>query len=187
MSGIGGMEPRKLPAQAGFTLLEVLITLFIIALAVLGTAGLQSLAAKTSLGGQFRTQAVILGLDILERIEANNSAAMSSAYAASTLPTTFPTDCYATFCIPADLAVYDLVQFRNKLVAQLPGASASITVSASGPFVDYRVEIIWVERISKGSRTAVATSGTTTVTDAGKTETFSYTVTKTFYNRSVVV
>lgn len=186
MSGIHGVDVRKSSAQTGFTMLEVLVTLFIIALAVLGTAGMQSLAVKTSLGGQLRTQAVILGQDILERIEANNPAAVAGTYAVSTLPTSAPTDCYAGFCSPADLATYDLVQFRSKLLAQLPGATATITVSGSGPFV-YSVQINWVERIAKGSTTTVATSGTTTVTDAGKTETFSYTVSKTFYDRSVVV
>ena len=172
--------------QRGFSMLEVLITLVIIALTLLGTAGMQSFAMKMSQGGQLRTQAVILGMDILERIEANNDGAVAASYAASTLPTTFTTDCYSVPCPAAALAAYDLVQFQAKLSTQLPGASATISVSGTGPWV-YTVQINWVERITRSAATAVTTSGTTTVTGAGQTESFSYTVSRTVYNRSLVV
>jgi type IV pilus assembly protein PilV len=186
MSRIDGIDPHGLPAQKGFTMLEVLITLFIIALAVLGTAGLQSLAIKIGQGGQLRTQAVILGLDILERIEANNPSAITGAYAVSPLPSSFATNCSSADCVSAELATYDLVQFQNKLDAQLPGATVSITMTGGGPWV-YTVQISWTERIAKGSTTAVTTTGPTTVTGSGATESFSYTVSKTIYDRSVVV
>ena len=70
-------------ALAGFTLLEVLITMFVIAVALLGTAGLQAYAMKISQTGQLRTEAVILGLDLLERIEANNPGAVGGNAAMS--------------------------------------------------------------------------------------------------------
>ena len=68
-------RPQRLSQMRGFTMIEVLVTLVIIALTLLGTAGLQSYAMKMNQGGQLRTQAVVLALDLLERIEANNAAA----------------------------------------------------------------------------------------------------------------
>jgi type IV pilus assembly protein PilV len=171
---------------AGFTLLEILVTLFVLAIGILGTASLQAFALKISQGGQLRSQAVILGLDLLERIEANNPAAIAGNYAPATLPTSFPKDCATSYCLPTELATYDLVQFKNRLEAQLPGASAAITFAGAGPFT-YTIQINWEERIAKGARTQVDTGGSTTVGVSGKTERFSYTVSKMFPNRSIAV
>jgi type IV pilus assembly protein PilV len=178
---------RIAPARArGFSMLEVLITLVIIALSLLGTAGMQTYAIKMSQGGQLRTQAVILGMDILERIEANNDGAVAGSYVATTLPSSFTTDCYSAPCTAASLATYDLYQFQAKLGTQLPSASATVSVTGTGPWV-YTVQINWVERITRGSTTAVTGSGSTNLSNAGQTENFSYTVSRKIYNRSLVV
>jgi len=170
----------------GFTLLEVLVTLFVIAIALLGTAGLQSYAMKVHQGGQLRTQAVVLGSDMLERIEANNEAAKVGAYVADPLPSAFPVDCFGTSCTTAALATYDLVQFKTKLEAALPNATATIVRTGAGPWT-YTLQINWEERITKTSRTTAATTGTTTVSATGETERFSYTVSRTIYNRMVMI
>lgn len=172
--------------QSGFTLLEVLVTLFVIAIALLGTAGLQTYAMKVHQGGQFRTQAVILGLDVLERIEANNEAAIIGAYVASPLPTVAPVDCFGTACSPTDLATYDLVQVGVKLATSLPNGTATIAIAGAGPWT-YTLQINWEERITRSARTATTTTGLSTVGTAGETERFSYTVSRTIYNRSLVI
>ena len=163
--------------EAGFTLLEVLITLLVIALALLGTAGLQAYAMKITTSGQFRTQAVILGIDLLERFEANNVAAITGAYAVDPLPTAIVVDCDANDCTTAELATFDLVQFGAKLAAELPTSTATITVAGAGPWT-YTLQINWVERLTKGSAT---TAG------GGQTENYAYTVSRTIYDRSIVI
>ena len=172
--------------SAGFSLIEILVTLFVIALGVLGTASLQANALKMSQGGQLRSQAVVLSLDLLERIEANNPAAIAGSYAPATLPTSYANDCAVNNCLPSELATYDLVQFINRMQAQLPGANVTITSAGANPFI-YTIQITWQERIGKASGTSVATKGNTTVGASGKTETFSYTITKMFPDRSIVV
>lgn len=171
--------------HCGFTLLEVLVTLFVIAIALLGTAGMQTYAMKVNQGGQLRTQAVVLGLDLLERIEANNEAAIAGAYAANPLPTVAPVNCYASACSLTNLAAYDLAQIGVKL-AVLPNGTASVAITGAGPWI-YTVQINWEERITRSARTATTTSGTTTVGATGETERFSYTVSRTIYNRSIVI
>lgn len=179
---------RSLRTETGFTLLEVLVTLMVIALALLGTAGLQAYAMKVSQSGQLRTEAVILGADLLERIEANNEAAIAGNYAADPLPTAAPTNCYTTACTPAELATYDLVQFRNRLEAALPSSSATVAVAAAGADLwTYTVQVDWTERITRGSRTTTTSSGTTTVAAGGETENFSFTVSRTIHDRGGVL
>lgn len=174
--------------QAGFTLLEILVSLMIIALGVLGTAGLQALSLKINQGGQLRSQAVVLGLDFIERIEANNGATVVGGYAPASYPTSYTVDCATTFCTTAQLATYDLVDFKTRVDAALPGAAITVTMTGTGPFT-YTVRIDWTERISKGKGTTVDTSGSSTVTSAGagKTETFSYSITRMYQNRALIV
>ena len=63
------------PASRGFTLIEVLVTMVIIAIGIMGLAGLQ----MTSLNSQFesyqRTQALLLVEDMSNRLRANAVAA----------------------------------------------------------------------------------------------------------------
>jgi len=171
--------------QSGFTLLEILVSLLLIAIGVLGTAGLQALALKINQGGQLRSQAVVLGMDFVERIEANNVAAIAGKYAPATYPTAYTKDCNTNFCTTDELATYDLVEFKTHVDRALPGATITLSVSGTGPFT-YTVTINWVERISKAKSTTVDT-GASIVTGGGATETFSYSITRMYQNRQVII
>jgi len=61
--------------RRGFSLIEVLVTLVILAVGLLGLAAVQSRAQQTTLEAYQRTQAVALMLDMTNRIETNREAA----------------------------------------------------------------------------------------------------------------
>ena len=61
--------------EGGFSMVEVLVTLLIIALALLGTAGLQAYSMRLSQSSVLRSQAVFLVADLSERMEANRERA----------------------------------------------------------------------------------------------------------------
>ncbi len=61
--------------HGGFTMIEILVTLFILAIGLLGLAGMQALAQKTELESYQRAQALILLNDIIDRIRTNRPAA----------------------------------------------------------------------------------------------------------------
>jgi len=162
----------------GFSLLEVLIALFLMSVALLGTAGMQVYALKVTQGGQFRAQAVVLGADLMERLEANNAGAVAGSYVA-TLPTsTTAPDCTTSSCAPSQMAIYDLDQSQQNLARQLPAATATITMTGAGPFV-YTLTVSWQERSFK--------SRSSTTSSQSATESFSYTVSRTVYNRAAVI
>lgn len=157
-------------AQRGFSMIEVLITLVIIATALFGTAGLQLYAMRMNQSGQFRTQAIFLASDIAERMEANKKAAVDGNY---TLPLTNTVGSTAADCAKADcgetaLAEWDLVQWGNSIFNLLPGASWQVTQTATGNPSTYVIVINWTDR---RTNTQYATSGTG--------ETFAYTATRT--------
>ena len=69
------------PAR-GFTLLEVLISLLVIALGLLGLAGLQARLQQAEFESYQRSQAIVLLYDMVDRIRANKATA--SCYAITT-------------------------------------------------------------------------------------------------------
>ena len=179
------MPPHPIPNQHGFTLLEVLITLIIIAGALLGTAGMQAYGIKLTQGSQFRSQAVYLAVEMLERIDSNNPGAKGGNYVndkivgMSAAPAC---DTSTSACAAADLALQDMKQFETKLVAQLPSPTARITCAPApcaanpGPWT-YTVDITWVQ-------TASTPKGTKAETTVQTTETLTYSVNRTVYDRT---
>ena len=156
----------------GISMIEVLITMFVVAVALLGTASLQAHALKVNHGSQFRGQAVLLGMDILERIESNNDGAVAGNYAATLPGNTAAPACATLPCTAAQMATFDLVQVEQAL-RQLPEATATVTFAGAGPYT-YTVQINWTERASRK-----AAGGGTPATEA-----FSYTVSRTVYDKS---
>lgn len=57
--------------SGGFTLVEVMITVFIVAVGLLSVAGLQALSKKSNFDAIQRTQAAALAQDLIERMRAN--------------------------------------------------------------------------------------------------------------------
>jgi type IV pilus assembly protein PilV len=166
---------KKIIRQQGFSMIEVLVTLVIIATALLGTAGLQAHALKTSKGSEFRNQAIFLSGDIVERMEANKAEAVLGAYvvAANLAGATNPasTACDTGSCTGAALAAYDLANWQAA-VAALPTGSGSITLDTAGNPATYTIQVSWVDRAtSQNSAGAAAVSG-------GKGELFSVTTSK---------
>ena len=67
-------QPRRY-AEQGTTMLEVLITIVILAFGMLGLAGLQSKIFTAEMESYQRAQAIVLTNDMVERMNANRNAA----------------------------------------------------------------------------------------------------------------
>lgn len=153
---------RLLPGQGrnnrtmrGFTMVEILVSLLILAIGLLGLAGLQASGLRYSGNSALRTQAVLLSQDIVERMRANPTGVSTSNYAATTLPSSYTTDCGATTCTAATLATYDLVKWKNTIDNRLPaGASATIAITNNSPSAGIHtvaITLTWSERATESS------------------------------------
>lgn len=69
-----------LPHCDGFTLLEVLIAVLVMAIGLLGLAALQTSTVQFNRGAYLRSQATSLGYDIADRMRANREAALAGSY-----------------------------------------------------------------------------------------------------------
>lgn len=68
------MLNRKRHNQKGFTLVEVLVTVLVLAVGLLGLAGLQLAGMKSNRSAYLRSQAVIATYDLLDRMRAEPSS-----------------------------------------------------------------------------------------------------------------
>ena len=67
------MRPRRAGRQSGFSMIEVLIALLVLAFGLLGLAFMQTLNLRYTKSAQQRTQAVNLASELLDTMRANRS------------------------------------------------------------------------------------------------------------------
>ena len=122
-------QPARKPMiwnQRGDTMIEVLVTIIIIAVGVLGTAALQVTTLKNLSSSHSASVAAIVAQDFAERMRANPVAALAGNYDHSVAPTT-TTDCVGSPCADvADLAAYDIETWWAQLTAVLPSGTGSV-------------------------------------------------------------
>jgi type IV pilus assembly protein PilV len=137
--------------QQGFSLVEILVTVVIIAVGLLGTAALNLVSLRNNTTALIRTQASALAGDITDRMRANHPIAVAQGYNATT---------------PADpQALLDVTEWRALLAQALPNGTGTITVAApAGGTTIATIVISWSER-DAGTAGAVATQTFTTVTE----------------------
>ena len=110
-------------------MIEVLVTIIIIAVGVLGTAALQVTTLKNLSSSHSASVAAIVAEDLGERMQANAAAALADNYVHSAAPQAYP-DCVANACTPAQLASFDIGTWWVDLNNMLPSASGQVTRNA---------------------------------------------------------
>jgi type IV pilus assembly protein PilV len=127
----------------GFSLVEVLVSLLVLAIGLLGMIALLIEGQRTQRSAAYRAAAVHLAGDMAERIRANPLA--GAAYAAG------PGDdqlCVNGLndCTPEDLAADDLQRWLGDIARRLPaGADGHVAVADLDPGAQYLVTVSWPE------------------------------------------
>lgn len=150
-------------AHRGVTMLEVLVTLAIVTIWLLATAGIQSSSLKLSKAAHFRTEAVLLSSEIAERMDANTATAATGAYACASTAclTGSSSNCVGTGCDGAALAAFDLYEWGTRVSAALPSPTATIAFNGGSP-PTYTITLGWTDR--GDARTTGATETPSIVT-----------------------
>lgn len=140
--------------QGGITLLEVLITMVVIAIGMLGMAQLQLGGLRSNHDAYYRSQATGLAADLADRMRANLPAARDGAYEAAQAPDDPGYNCQTTFpagdsCTPTELANADLYTWFTMVqdsASGLPLAQASVACAAPCDIGDpYTITLRWDE------------------------------------------
>ncbi|MDP0561293.1 MAG: type IV pilus modification protein PilV [Candidatus Endonucleobacter sp. (ex Gigantidas childressi)] len=134
--------------ELGFGLMEVLVSFFVLAVGILGMAGLHSRSIQYNHTAYLQSRGMILATDMLNRILINKAQALTTnnyvtgaddAIPSSCSSTNYPDTCESGSCLPDQLARYDIDQWKFQISCQLPDASGAITYKEHG---DSRIYII---------------------------------------------
>ena len=132
----------------GFTLVEVLIALVVLAIGMLGIAALLLNGLQSSRIALLRTQAVMLASDIGDRIRANRTGGAAYTLASGTALSTPSKLCTtAGQCNSSEIAAVDLYAWQQTVLAALPGATTAVTVAPVGALSSntYTITISWTQ------------------------------------------
>jgi len=119
----------------GFTLIEVLIAMVVLALGLLGLAGLQATSLKQNQSANFRSQATLLAYDLADKMRANLS--QSAAYIAALPNGTANANCIpnppsTTGCTAAQMAANDVAVWQTSVKTLLPSGVGSMALNNNG-------------------------------------------------------
>ena len=136
--------------NAGFTLIEILIAMLVLAVGLLGLAGLQAIGLKNNQSAYNRSQAIQLAYDLADRIRANSSSDTTGltniASYTAILPSaaTAKSNCLTTVgCLQPDMAENDLFEWNNAVITVLPGGVGTINSVQASPIVTITITITW--------------------------------------------
>lgn len=135
--------------SAGFTMLEVLITMVILSIGLLGLAGMQANGLKSNHLAYVRSQATLLAYDMSDRMRSNMAGVEAGSYnSLSGAPATTPPDCETNLCPPASMATYDYFKWSEALSNNLPTGEGAVSVAAG----IFTISVMW-DNDKKGSGT----------------------------------
>ncbi len=152
----------RLDQERGFTLIEVLVTVIILAIGLLGLAGLQLSGLRYTHSAYQNSQATSLGNDIIDRMRVNSPQAANGAYdiAIGATPTSASCIGIGANCNPATLANADLSEWKQSLAAILPLGDGAIQRNVTASGLSVTITIQWDD-----SRGAEPAKTLTVVTD----------------------
>ncbi|MEX0941071.1 MAG: type IV pilus modification protein PilV [Pseudomonadales bacterium] len=157
----------------GFSLVELLFSVLIMAIGILGVAALQVVSLQQNRNALYRAEAVQLANDLMDRIRVNTQINYTALLAADPQVTT---DCTLNPCSRTEMAAYDVSQWKcainmtdadgdifeacanynygtgaNNNRSALPGGRASVG-QVSGVYV---ITVEWVDN-SEGDTSSIA-------------------------------
>ena len=168
-------NPNMAAKYHGFTMIEVLITLVILSIGLLGVANMQMLGLTYNQNAYYRSQASQLANGIVEKMRLNSVAVTAGNYSGgnnngdafslvfdmsasgSSIITSTPTlasdpDCVTNRCTSVQLATYDLINWQNDINLALPKAKDASDVPLTTASITiytgnrFTVVITWGEK-----------------------------------------
>ncbi len=166
-------------AESGFSLVEVLVAMIIIAVGLLGIAKMQALLLADSGISRVRALVALEAASLAASMHANEDywASAPSGVSVTISPTSAtpvsasgdanlangvgaalanPSLCEfsstASYCTPANMAGYDLVQWEQAMNSMLSGATTQISCQSANLQIFCTIDITWTENLANANR-----------------------------------
>ncbi len=138
---------------AGFSLVEALVAIVVLAIGVIGAAGLQLAAFRTAQQSAYQTSALQIASEMADAIRTINQhlkqAGSASPFSQVSYQSTGDGDlpmppklCYAARCDAEELAQFELYEWKSRVHAALPGGRLLICHDAS-PWDSGKKSLSW--------------------------------------------
>jgi len=139
--------------ESGFSMLEVMVSLFVIMLGVLGVAGTQLLAISNTEIARYQSLAALLASSMAAEIQ-GNVAYWGTAPGTITValtgvsggPAAGSATCISTVCTPAQMAYADLYQWSQGVGTTLPSGTAIISCPSGITPASCTLTLSWQEQ-----------------------------------------
>lgn len=172
---------RSSTQQRGFSLVEVLVAVILIAIGLLGNASLQALSLNNTSIARYRSLAAIESDSLAAAMHANAGYWQNAAQVPVTAANGFningsvvsnstlngqTTDCLSAACAPVQMAGYDLKQWGAAIASLLPAGIGNVKCSLVGTNpISCVITISWTENNvalnqASGTETGALASGT---------------------------
>ncbi|RBW48199.1 type IV pilus modification protein PilV [Marinobacter sp. F3R11] len=115
--------------QGGFTMIEVLVAVLVLAIGLLGVAGVQLVSMQQTVNSTLRSEATMYAQTVAERLRSNGGATLSTT---------------------------DMAALKKQMLADL-GSGADLKVTMNGTATSAEVEVTWVERDPFAAAAGLAT------------------------------
>jgi len=151
------MKHWRVPGRArGFTMVEALVALVVLAVGMLGMAGLYVTTLHSGSSAIYRMQAINLATDMADRIRANRTANLFYNDAPAN------NNCFGAAavvdCTPEQMAQNDLFLWNTQIGQILPNATGTVVAAgASSPWT-YTITLTWYEQGSNTGNVNTAQS-----------------------------
>jgi len=128
--------------QSGVTLIEVMVALLVLAIGLLGFAGMQTKGIVTGRQAYLHSTAAFLAEDMAERIRANVKQAASYSMAFGDAGQN--NHCDTTSCTDAQMIAWDQFKWQSQIARVLPNGFGQIsTVQGSNPYVTATIKLCY--------------------------------------------
>jgi type IV pilus assembly protein PilV len=179
------LNARRLPsgAEDGFTLVELLITLVIVSVGMLGLAKLQAAATAETSTARIRSIMAYQAESLAGAMRANRgfwannlvtpqpkvttaAGATNGAYTvvAGSVPTSSSKDCTLSACATNELAAWDLKQWTMAYATQFPSATSTIACATTTGPVTCDITLSWNEHYVGINKSTAASGATVSAT-----------------------
>ena len=145
----------RIGSQKGVSLVEILVSIVVTGVGLLGVAAIQSISVKMSYDSYLRSQATLLSYDLTDRIRANPDAdytlVSSTSYATAPSP-----DCGlpAATCSPNQMRDHDRYHWWLSANQLLPNPSVSVTPPGTGEQLT-KIVIEWGDQLEQAFDTVI--------------------------------
>jgi len=168
--------------EGGFTLVEILVAIVILAFGMLGTVGMQAFALQANRDARLQAQAVVYARELAEMMRGNKEIAVKTTAAANPYLVTSMTISSPSYCMAVgnastgctstlDVATAEMTDWLARVAADLPDARVTVcfdgtpydssglpqwTCNATGADEIVFIKIGWTRTVTDKSQTGSA-------------------------------